>query len=82
MVDYQWGGQSFRYETRRPTDRLAAGTRVGVYVPRDGPSAARLDNVVSLLFTPGWLCLMPATFFLAYGVVVSIWGQKARPTRR
>jgi hypothetical protein len=41
----------------------------------DGSSAARLDNLVSLLFTPGWACLMPATFFLTYGVAVAIRGQ-------
>jgi hypothetical protein len=76
IVEYQRGAQSYRYETRGPSDRLAVGARVGVYVPTDGPSAARLDNRVSLLFTPGWVCLMPATFFLAYGIVVSIRGQK------
>jgi hypothetical protein len=76
IVEYERGGQSYRYETRGPSDRLAVGARVGVYVPTDGPSAARLDNRVSLLFTPGWVCLMPATFFLAYGIVVSIRGQK------
>jgi uncharacterized protein DUF3592 len=76
IVEYQWGGQPRRFETRVPSDHLAVGTKVGVYVPTDGPSAARLDNLVSLLFTPGWVCLMPATFFLAYGVVVSIRGQR------
>jgi hypothetical protein len=77
IVDYQWGGQSCRFETSSvPSRRLAVGTGVGVFVPTAGPSAARLDDPVSLLFMPGWVCLMPATFFLTYGVVVSIWGQR------
>jgi hypothetical protein len=76
IVEYQWGGQSLRYETRGPSNDLAVGTAVGVYVPTDGPSAPRLDNPVSLFFTPAWTCLMPATFFLAYGVVVAIRGQR------
>jgi hypothetical protein len=76
IVEYQWGGQSRRYETHVPTDGLAVGTEVGVYVSTDGSSAARLDNLVALLFTPGWACLMTATFFLAYRVVVAIRGQR------
>jgi hypothetical protein len=76
IVEYQWGGQSRRYETRVPTHGLAVGTEVGVHVPTDGSLAARLDNLASLLFTPGWLCIMPATFFAAYGVVVAVWGAR------
>ena len=76
IVEYQLGGQSRRYETRGPSDRLAVGTVVGLYVRTGGPLAARLDNMVALLFTPAWVCLMPAAFFLAYGVVVALRGQR------
>jgi hypothetical protein len=44
IVEYEWGGQSRRYETRGPNDSLAVGTAIGVYVPTDGPLAqAPLD---------------------------------------
>jgi hypothetical protein len=72
IVEYHWGGQSHRYVTGVPSGRRAVGAGVGVYIPTDRPSAARLDDPVLLLFTPGWVCLMPATFFLAYGIVVWI----------
>ena len=37
IVDYQWGGQSYRHETRGPSGRLAVGTGVGIYIRRTVP---------------------------------------------
>ena len=76
VVEYWWGGQPCRHDGQGPSERLAVGTTAAVYVPPEGPSAARLDNPTALLFLPGWLCLMPATFFVAYGVVVAVWGAR------
>jgi hypothetical protein len=72
VVVYQWAGQDWRHEESGPSESLAVGATIGVYVPPEGPPAARLDWAIGLLFQPGWACLMPATFFAAYGVVVSI----------
>ena len=81
VVAFRWGGQDFRHEERGPNEWRAVGTTVGVYVPDEGPSAARLDWAIGLLFLPGWVCLMPATFLGAYGVVVAIrgWGNPPNP---
>ena len=76
VVEYGWGGQTRRHHEHGPSERLALGTTAAVYVPPEGPSAARLDNPTALLFLPGWVCLMPATFFLAYGVVVAVRGAR------
>ena len=81
VVAYRWGGQDCRHEESGPSERLAVGTTVGVYVPPERPSAIRLDWAIGLLFLPGWLRLMPATFLTAYGVVVAVRGarQTAEP---
>lgn len=72
VVAYRWGGRDCRHEESGPSEQLAVGTAIGVYVPASGPSAARLDWVIGLLFLPVWFCLMPASFLAAYGVVVAI----------
>jgi hypothetical protein len=76
IVEYWWAGQRCRHEGQGPSDRLAIGTIVGVYVSPDQPSEVRLDGLVPLLFTPGWLCVMPAIFFTVYGLVVAIQGVR------
>ena len=82
VVAYRWGGQDCRHEERGPSERLAVGTGIGVYVPPEGASAARLDWAIGLLFLPGWFCIMPATFFLAYGIVALVRCRQAYPTNR
>jgi hypothetical protein len=76
VVEYQWSGQRCRYEERGPSPNLPLGATVGIYVPPDGPSSARLAGPIPLLFMPGWACLMPATFFAVYGVIVALRGRR------
>ena len=52
VVAYRWGGQDCRHKESGPSERLAVGTTVGVYVPPEGPSATRLDWAIGLLFCP------------------------------
>jgi hypothetical protein len=78
VVEYWWRGQRRQDDTSGPTEGLPVGAKVGVYVPPAGSRAVRLDGLVPLLFTPGWVCIMPATFFAAYAVVVAIWGTRRR----
>jgi hypothetical protein len=75
IVGYPWAGQEIRYEEHGPSEPLAVGTPIGVYVPFEGPSGARLDWTIGLLFLPGWACLMPAAFFTAYGTAMVIRGR-------
>jgi hypothetical protein len=74
LVEYWWGGVRQQYQATGPSDDLALGDKVGVYVPPAGPSGVRLDGPMPLLFTPGWVCVMPAAFFAAYGVAVAVRG--------
>jgi hypothetical protein len=78
---YQWAGQDCRHEETGPSQELAVGDAVGVYVPPEGPSAARLDWPIGLLFLPGWACLMPAAFLAAYGAAVAIRGERGPPSQ-
>src|SRR5262245_41726552 len=50
VVEYQWGGEDCRHEARGPIEQLDVGSTIGVYVPPEGPSAARLDWAIGLLF--------------------------------
>ena len=81
VVEYRFGGQDCRHDESGPSETLDVGATIGVYVPPEGPSAARLDWAIGLLFLPGWACLMPATFFAAYGVVVAVWGTRQPAAR-
>ena len=81
VVAYRWGGRDRRHEESGPSEGLAVGSTVGVYVPPDGPLAPRLDLAMGLLFPPGWICLMPATFLAGYGVVVAIRGGGDPPNQ-
>src|SRR3954452_7486480 len=74
VVEYSWSGQHFRYEERGPSPNLPLGATVGIYIPPDGPSSARLAGPIPLLFMPAWCCVMPAMFFAVYGLVVAFWG--------
>jgi len=76
IVEYQWSGQRFRYADSGPSPNLPVGATVGIYVPPDGPSSARLAGPIPLLFMPAWTCLMPAAFLAVYGLIVAIWGQR------
>jgi hypothetical protein len=78
VVEYRWAGQRHEYDETGPSADLAIGAKVGVYVPPGGPPAVRLDGLVPLLFMPGWVCLLPATFFAAYGAAVMVWGNRRR----
>jgi hypothetical protein len=82
VVEYWWRGQRRQHDASGPSEGLPVGAKVGVYIPPAGPPAVRLDGLVPLLFTPGWVCVMPATFFAAYAVVVALWGtrRRAEPT--
>src|SRR5437773_6473428 len=46
VVEYWWNGQRCRCEERGPSAELPLGATVGIYVPPDGPSAARLAGPV------------------------------------
>jgi hypothetical protein len=81
VVVFRWDGQDFRHEESGPSERLPVGATVGVYVPPEGPSAARLDWAIGLLFRPGWICLMPATFLAAYGLVIANRGRDKPPNQ-
>ena len=81
IVAYPWAGQEIRYEEHGPSERLAVGDTVGVYIPPEGPSGARLDWTIELFFLPGWACLMPAAFFAVYGVAMAIRGRDNMPTQ-
>ena len=76
IVEYSWDGRRFRYEDSGPSPNLPVGTKIGIYVPPDGPSSARLAGPIPLLFLPAWTCLMPAMFLAAYGVIVALRGQR------
>jgi hypothetical protein len=71
VVEYRWGGQLYHHQQTGPSNALAVGTAVGVYVPPEGPSWSRLDNPTAQWFLPAWFCLMPAAFFAAYGAWVA-----------
>jgi|GEM_PF-5581620 hypothetical protein len=75
IVAYSWGGRVRRHEESGPSQDLAVGTAIGVYVPPEGPPNSRLDWTIGLLFLPSWFCLMPATFFTMCGVVETIRGR-------
>jgi hypothetical protein len=77
VVELTWAGQPYRLESRGPSERIAVGTKVTVFVPLQGPSAARLDTPMALLFLPGWVCLMPATFLIVYGTAVAVWRKRS-----
>jgi len=76
IVEYRWDGQQRRYERAGPSPNLPLDAKVGIYVPPDGPSSARLAGPIPLLFMPAWSCLMPAAFFAVYGVIVALRDQR------
>ena len=76
IVEYSWSGQQFRYHDTGPSPNLPIGTTIGIYVPPDGPSSARLAGPIPLLFMPAWTCLMPATFLAFYGLIVALRGHR------
>jgi hypothetical protein len=78
VVEYWWEGKRHQHDASGPSQGLPVGAKVGVYVPPKGPPAVRLAGWVPLLFMPGWVCIMPATFFAAYAVVIAIWGTRRR----
>ncbi len=78
IVEYSWAEQRFRFEDTGPSPDLPVGAKVGIYVPADGPSSARLAGLIPLLFMPAWCCLMPATFLAVYGAIVAAWGGRRR----
>jgi hypothetical protein len=78
VVEYWWEGKRYQHDASGPSEGRPVGAKVGVYVPPAGPPAVRLDGLIPLLFMPGWVCFMPATFFAAYAVVVAIWGTQRR----
>jgi hypothetical protein len=80
VVEYSWDGRPFRYEDAGPSPELPLGATVGIYVPADGPSSARLAGPIPLLFMPVWTCVMPATFLAIYGVIVALRGQRRLAT--
>jgi hypothetical protein len=53
VVAFRWDGRDYRHEESGPSERLAVGATIGVYVPSEGPPAARLDWAIGLLFFPG-----------------------------
>jgi len=76
VVEYSWDGRPFHYQDRGPSPNLPIGATIGIYVPPDGPSSARLAGPIPLLFMPGWACVMPAMFFAVYGLIVALRSQR------
>src|SRR5688572_18195548 len=56
VVEYWWEGKRHQQDASGPSEGRPVGAKVGVYVTPAGPPAVRLDGLVPLLFTPGWVC--------------------------
>src|SRR5262245_18006752 len=76
VVEYSWAGQPFHCKEQGPSADLPIGTTIGIYVPPDGPSGARLGGLIPLLFMPAWTCVMPAMLLSAYGLIVALRGNR------
>ncbi|HET6576160.1 MAG TPA: DUF3592 domain-containing protein [Fimbriiglobus sp.] len=80
VVEYQWGGQTYRCRSGGQTvwagsEPIPVGTTIAVFVSRDGPSSSRLGIPFQWLFLPCWACLFPGSLFLLGAVVAIVWGQ-------
>ena len=86
VVEYQWGGQTYRCQSDGQTvwagrESVPVGTTIAVFVSRDGPSSSRLGIAFQWLFLPCWLCLFPGSLFLlgAVAAIVSGRPEAAKP---
>ena len=79
VVEYEWGGRTYRCRSEGQTIRtgsepIPVGSKIAVFVSRDGPRESRLGIPFQWLFLPLWAFIFPGTLFLLGAVAAIIWG--------
>jgi Protein of unknown function (DUF3592) len=81
IVQYEWGGEPYRCRSDGQAtiwaepEPIPLGTKIAVFVSRNGPSSSRLGIPFQWLFMPCWACLFPGGLFLIGAMVAMVWGQ-------
>jgi hypothetical protein len=80
VVEYEWGGQTYRCRSDGQTiwagrEPLPVGSKIPIFVSRDSPYVSRLGIPFQWLFCPCWAGLLPGTVFLLAATAAIVWGK-------